>query len=102
MKIVLEIKVQMIGIMEHFISCTWAAHFDTMLEELIKPYLADVSTLDYVLKGDSIKESKGNVIRGETGAKIFPELYFCLSKVQSPNIKNYLKKEFKNYQQPTI
>ena len=98
-KIVTEIKVQMIQILEHFIGCTWGAHYMTMFDELIKPYLTDSSTLDHVLRGDRIKETKGNIIRGKTGAKIYPELYDCLISVNNPDIKIYLKTEFNNYLQ---
>lgn len=48
--------------------------------------------LDFVLKSDVIKATK---IKGITGAKIYPELQEKLIKVDSPNIKNYLKNEFK-------
>ena len=97
-----EITVQMIQILEHFIGCTWGAHFNTMFDELIKPYLRDSVTLDYVLRGDSVKETKGNVIRGNTGAKIYPELYEYLITVNSSDIINYLETEFKNYLQHNL
>ncbi len=93
-EIIAEIKVQMIEILRHFIECTWGAHYNTMFDMLIKPYLTDSSTLDYVLKSEIINESKGNVVRGNTGAKIYPELNYYLSNVNSAEIKNYLKKEF--------
>ena len=95
--ILAEITVQMIEILEHYISCSWGAHFNTMFEKLIKPYLADPSTLDYVLRGNSINENKGNIIIGKTGARIFPELLEYLMKVNNEEIRQYLKNEFHNY-----
>jgi ssDNA-binding Zn-finger/Zn-ribbon topoisomerase 1 len=95
-EIIAEIKVQMIEILKHFIECTWGAHYNTMFDMLIKPYLTDPSTLDYVLKTEIINESKGNVILGTNGAKIYPELKYYLSNVNSMDIKNYLKSNFPN------
>jgi ssDNA-binding Zn-finger/Zn-ribbon topoisomerase 1 len=89
-----EIKVQMIQILEHFISCTWGAHYNTLFDLIIKPYLTNPSILDYVLKGECVKENRGNVIRGKTGAKIYPELLYYLKKVESDKIQNYLDIEF--------
>ena len=91
-----EIKVQMIDILRHFVQCNWGAHFNTMFEMLIKPYLSDPNTLDHFLKSEVIDELKGNVIFGKTGAKIYPELHYYLNNVNSDEIKNYLKHEFKN------
>jgi ssDNA-binding Zn-finger/Zn-ribbon topoisomerase 1 len=93
-EIIVEIKVQMIEILKHFIVCTWGAHYNTMFDMLIKPYLTDPNTLDYILRSEIINESKGNVVRGTTGAKIYPELNYYLNNVNSMEIKNYLKKEF--------
>jgi hypothetical protein len=93
-EIVAEIKVQMIHILNHFIECTWGAHFNTMFEMLIKPYLTDPNTLDYVLRSEIINEEKENVILGITGAKIYPELNYYLLNVDSVEVKKYLLKEF--------
>jgi hypothetical protein len=65
-----------------------------MFEMLIKPFLTDPKILDLVLRSEIINESKGNVIYGITGAKIYPELKDYLSKVNSSEIKHYLVVEF--------
>lgn len=93
-EIIAEIKVQMIEILKHFIECTWGAHYNTMFDMLIKPFLTDPKILDLVLRSEIINESKGNVIYGITGAKIYPELNDYLSKVNSSEIKQYLFVEF--------
>lgn len=89
-----EITVQMPQILEHFIKCSWGAHYNTMFEKIIKPHLTDPLTLDFVLNGDCIKEYKGNVIRGKTGAKIYQELFIYLKRVESRPIQEYLENEF--------
>ncbi len=91
-KIINEIKSQMVNILKHFIECDKGWHYNTLFKSLIKPYLDNPLVLDFVLKSDVIKATK---IKGITGAKIYPELQEKLIKVDSPNIKNYLKNEFK-------
>jgi hypothetical protein len=95
-EILAEINVQMIDILIHFIQCDWGSHYNTLFEMLIKPYLTDPNTLDFVLRSEIINEAKGNIMRGNTGAKIFFELYYYLYNVNSKEIKNYLQKEFVN------
>jgi hypothetical protein len=93
-EIVAEIQTQMIDILNHFIECTWGAHYNTIYDKLIQPYLADSNTLDYFLRSEIIDESKGNIVIGKTGAKIFPDLYKRLIRVQSREVRSYLKSEF--------
>ena len=89
-----EIKVQMVEILEHYIECQYGPHYAFMLEEILIPYLEDPAALDFVLKGHSVKDGKGNVQIGKTGAKIYPELMDCLRRVHSKKIQNYLNIEF--------
>jgi hypothetical protein len=88
-----EIKVQMVDILQHFIECGRASHYNELFKSLIKPYLDNTSVLDYVLKSGLVKNDK--VIIGSTRAKIFPELLDYLMSVDSPKITTYLKEEFK-------
>jgi hypothetical protein len=91
--VVFSIKNQMAEILKHFISCTWGAHYNTMFKELIIPFLDDEILLDSILRTNIIKD-KSNVLFGKTGAKIYPELLSYLSRVHSPKVRKYLKKEF--------
>jgi len=68
-----------------------------LFDKIIKPFLSDQSVLDYVLKGKTIKNSKGNVVEGNTGAKIYPELMHYLRMVENVKIQEYLSGEFNNY-----
>ena len=92
-----EVKVQMVEILNHFIDCTWGAHYMTLLNEIIIPYLDDPSVLQYVLKGTMIKDYKANVFLGKSGAKMYEELYYCLKRVHSQEIKDYLTQDFQDY-----
>ncbi|GAB4160019.1 MAG: hypothetical protein Tsb0033_15360 [Winogradskyella sp.] len=89
--IVNEIKSQMKHILNHFIECNWGSHYNAVFKNLIKPYLDNPKVLDGVLKSEVIKDK--NVIVGNTGAKIFPELMIYLKRVDSPKIQTYLKQE---------
>lgn len=92
-KIKTEIKAQMIEILKHFIECTWGAHYDTLFDKIIKPYLDNPYVLDYVLKSETV----GNVgLVGMTGAKIYPDLMTYLRRVDSEKIQKYLDNEFRN------
>jgi hypothetical protein len=97
--IVNEIKSQMVGILKHFIGCTWGAHYMTQYYKLIHPYLDNPDVLDFVLKSDVILDRK-NVLSGVTGAKVFPLLADMLKGVESQKIKQYMADEFPNYQPP--
>lgn len=98
-EIEIEIKVQMIEILKHYIECDWGAHYNTIFQRIIKVYLEDPFVLDYVLRSDVIR----NVgIVGKTGAKIFPTLMFYLQQVNSSNIQNYLEVEFEYYNNALI
>lgn len=90
-----EIKVQMVEILNHFIDCTWGVHYMTLLNKMIIPYLDDPKVLDFVLKGPIIRQAKGNVYLGKSGAKMYDELYYCLRRVENENIQHYLINEFK-------
>jgi hypothetical protein len=87
----LEIKVQMVEILNHFISCRWGAHFNILFDKIISPYLDNTYVLDYVLKSETIKDVG---MKGRTGAKIYPELMTYLKRVSSEKIQKYLKYEF--------
>ncbi|WP_338359833.1 hypothetical protein [Yeosuana marina] len=89
--IIKEIKSQMVNILKHFIECDKGWHYNAIFKSLIKPYLDNPLVLDFVLKSHAIK---GNEISGNSGAKIYAELLRRLEQVDSPKIKNYLKKEF--------
>lgn len=93
-KIIYEIRSQTVEILVHFIQCTWGAHYNTQFEWIIKPFICDVQALDFVLKSSVIKENKGNVIIGITGAKIYPALWDYLMGVDNEKIKDYLRLEF--------
>ena len=90
-----EVRVQMVEILNHFIECTWGAHYMTLLNEIIIPYLDNPTVLKYVLKGPVISENKGNVFFGASGSKMFNELLYCLKRVKSPEIQKFLNTEFK-------
>jgi len=81
-------------ILEHYIQCNRGYHYNSIFEKIIKPYFDLVEVLESVLKSSVIK-NKENVITGQTGAKIFPELLNKLLLVDSVDIKSYLKNEFK-------
>lgn len=89
-----EIRTQMVKILEHFIICGWGAHYNTLLHEIIQPYLDCPNVLHYVLTGPSIKTEKGNVFLGSRGAKMFPELLDCFKGVKNSRISTYLNEEF--------
>lgn len=89
-----EIKVQMVEILNHFIECTWGAHYNTLFDRIIKVYLDDPTVLDFVLKSEVIKK---DIINGKSGAKMFPMLFEYLKTVNSQRIQNYLDDEFDNY-----
>ena len=91
--IVTEIKVQMVEILNHFICCTWGAHYSTLFDKIIKIYLDNPYVLDYVLKSEIVRDIG---LRGRTGAKIFPDLLSCLKQVNSSKIQQYLDSEFSN------
>lgn len=93
-KLIDEIKVQMPEILNHFIDCTWGAHYMTLFKNIIIPYLDNAKVLDFVLKGSIIREEKGNVYFGDHRAKMFRELYHHLRMVKSGEIQNYLTNEF--------
>lgn len=60
----------------HFSILYW--HFD------------DVEVLKNVLTSDTIKEEKGNVVKTESGEKIYYELYTYLRLMKSDAITNWL------------
>lgn len=90
---VLLIKASMEGILRHYISCNWGACYNTKFKELVQPYLDDVELLDSVLRSDTI-EDRDNVIRGKSGAKIFPALLEKLLDCKSQRIRDFLRNEF--------
>ncbi|MEM0519588.1 hypothetical protein [Aequorivita flava] len=92
--IINEIKVQMIDILNHFIGCTWGAHYMTLFNKMIIPYLDDPKVLQFVLKGPVINDNKGNVFRGKSGTKMYEELYFYLKRVEAERFKDFLSSEF--------
>jgi hypothetical protein len=87
------IKTNMEAILVHYIGCTWGACYNTKFKELIKPYFDDVQLLDKILRSDLIKE-RPNVQKGRSGARIFDSLLFQLRQCESPEIRQYLFKEF--------
>lgn len=89
-----EIKVQMVDILNHFIDCTWGAHYMTLFNKMIVPYLDDPKVLQYVLKGSIINENKGNVYRGKSGTKMYPQLMYYLRDIKSQRIQEFLEDEF--------
>ena len=89
-----EVKVQMVEILNHFIDCTWGAHYMNLLKEIIIPYLDDPYVLKYVLKGPAILEYKGNVFFGRSKTKMYDALFYCLKQVHSQEIQNFLDQEF--------
>ncbi|MBZ0328275.1 MAG: hypothetical protein K8F54_11760 [Altibacter sp.] len=92
--IINEIKVQMVDILNHFIDCTWGAHYMTLFNKMIIPYLDDPKVLQFVLNGPIIDDSKGNVFRGKSGTKMYKELYFYLMRVEAERIRDFLFIEF--------
>lgn len=87
-------KNNMFFILKHYIECNRGYHYNSIFEKVIKPYFDSVEVLESVLRSEVIK-NKSNVVIGQTGAKIFPELLDKLMLVDSENIKSYLKNEFK-------
>lgn len=81
-------------VLKHYVECNRGYHYNSIFEKVIKPYFDSVEVLDSVLRSEVIK-NKSNVVIGQTGAKIFPELLDKLLLVDSENIKSYLKNEFK-------
>ena len=94
--IINEFKVQMVDILTHFIDCSWGAHYMTLYNEIIVPYLDDPWVLKYVLNSSIIKESYGNVYRGKSGAKMYDLLLYYLRDVKSHEIQQFLKEEFQD------
>lgn len=81
-------------ILEHYIQCNRGYHYNLIFEKIIKPHFNSVEVLESVLRSPIIK-NKENIISGQNGTKIFPELLNKLLLVDSENIKSYLKSEFK-------
>ena len=81
-------------VLKHYIECNRGYHYNLIFEKVIKPYFDSLEVLESVLRSELIK-NKSNVLIGQTGAKIFPELLDKLLLVDSENIKSYLKNEFK-------
>ena len=92
-----KIKFQIREMLEHFIECGSAACYNTLFNSVIQKYLDDENVLDYVLKSEIISNYPERSFSGKTGAKIYPELYDYLIKIESVNIQNYLASEFENY-----
>lgn len=82
------------SILEHFIQCNRGYHYNSIFDNFIKSEFDSVEVLDCVLRSSIIK-NKSNVITGQTGAKIYPELFNKLLSIDSVEIKNYLSNEFK-------
>ena len=82
------------SILIHFIECNRGYHYNSIFNEIIKPRFDSIEILEDVLRSSVIKNTS-NVIIGDSGAKIYPELLKRLLLVDSEAVKLYLVKEFK-------
>lgn len=90
------VQVYMPQILYHFIECSWGACYNSIFQNALVPLLESESVVDFVLRTDVIRTYKGNVFDGVNGAKIYSELFGYLSRVESLEIRNYLRKNFPN------
>lgn len=95
--IVTAVKYNIGDYLSHFIECTWGAHYNSLYKDFILLHLKDLRVLKMVLSSDVIKENKNNTIISKNGCKMFWELYQYLIKVNSAEIRGFLKEEFPEY-----
>ena len=91
------IRNNMASYLKHFIECNWGAHHNTLFKKLIEPYLDDIEPLKTILSSNIINEKKCNVTVSKNGYKMFWDLYRCLAKVRSGNVRHFLVLEFPEY-----
>lgn len=86
-------KVYMPQILYHFIECTWGGCYNSIYQNCIVPYLDCPAVVDYVLRSPVI-DSSSDLMPGETGARIYGDLFHRLRGVSSPRIADYLNQTF--------
>jgi hypothetical protein len=87
--------VYMPAFLTHFAECTWGGCRESLFENIIHPNLKAPAVLDALLRSNTIKPMP-NVIQGENGARVFPELLEKLKQVDSPEIQRYLEDTFRD------
>jgi hypothetical protein len=80
-----------------FIFCSWGSHYNTLFREFIARHLDDLNILKKVLKSDVISLDKGNVTTSKNGYRMFWELYKYLMKVNSSEVRDFLRLEFREF-----
>lgn len=90
---------QWLLIWEHAIECDYAACYNTMFENLLCPHFNAPHLLDFML-GEALIKPKPNVLRGRTGAQVFPQLLEWLVRFEGPEMQRYVAYEFGSYVPP--
>lgn len=94
--LLIDVKAQMFKILKHYVSCRVGGCYTSILRYILIDHLEDPIVLDYFLKSKYIQQ-KGNIILSITGAKIYYDLFYDLMLVKNNHIKEYLIKEFPEY-----
>lgn len=94
--LLIDIKVNMLRILNHYVNCRVGACYTSILKYILIEYLSESKVLDLFLKGPQI-ELRSNAIMSPSGSKIYYDLYYDFMLVKNHNIKEYLKKEFPEY-----
>ena len=86
-------KVFMPQILLHFIECGRFSCYNSILANVLIPYLDNVDIVDYVLKSPIVNPAT-DVVIGKSGAKIYAELRYRLNQVSSCKVRQYLTENF--------
>ena len=90
---------QWLLIWKHAIECNYAACYNTLFENLLCPHFNSPHLLDFML-GEALIKPKPNVLRGRTGALVFPHLLQWLVRFEGPEMQRYVAYEFGRYIPP--
>ena len=87
-----SLKISMLPLLTHFLSCEWGACYNTMFDKAIKPYFDDIEILKFFLKQDII--FKSGTYKNRNGYFMYDELGRYLSRIKNSGVKYFVENEF--------
>ena len=85
------LKINMLDILSEFIECTWAGHYTTVFDYIIKPHLDNLDILKFFLKST---ETITDTFHNANGYKMYDDLYRVLLDIDNIEIHEFVSFEF--------
>lgn len=86
-------------ILYHYIECTWGPCYSSLFAHVIRPHLASVEVLEYVLRSPVVRDDMSEANRPDE-PRMYRELYHQLRQVRSATVRRYVTETFSRRDTP--